>query len=221
MHEQRRNIAGSGRTWPIALVLTLAACPQPGGDDGGDDAEESSDTETDTGASFDNHGTVRIEVSPLAGDLTIFDGTAEVRAIVNYQSCLTDFYLGNPGWQPEGVDGASVFAAFTDMLCGFELSPDCSVNEIQQTLLEGTDVYTLSVSYAVADPASLAYAEISVGPLPALSLTVCTPEVELRQNGLAGYDDQGTMIWRISTLGASNVAKTDQGAPLRVEVVRQ
>ena len=124
-----------------------------------------------TGGTDAGHGTVRIEISPLAGDTTIFDGTTEIVATVNYESCLQDFYLtSNPTFQKVGPDGAPVFDAWIAKLCAdFSDIPVCSVDAIEQTLIPDNDVYTLQVTYAIEDPESIAYRELHVGPLPTSS----------------------------------------------------
>ena len=114
-----------------------------------------------------------------------------------------------------------IFDAWVAKLCAdFADSPVCSVVEIGQNLLPDNAVYSLRVSYAIADAASLSDSELHVGPLPTSELAGCDASVELQQNGLIGRDANGANIWRIATLPANNRATTDQGAPLRVEVIR-
>lgn len=174
----------------------------------------------------ENFGTIRIEISPLGGNLEILAGTTEVVATVNYESCLRDFYLQrNPTYQQDGVDGEPVFTDFETRLCtDYPDIPGCEITTIEQTLVEANDVYTLKVTYKITDndPANLAYREFHVGPLPTEAFAGCgegqSPLVELRQTGLLGRDSGGTQIWRISTLPAQNSAEAGQGAPLRVDV---
>jgi hypothetical protein len=208
----------------VVMLLTLAsACATDPGADTTGESESGSEAATETGEdTMDGHGSVRIEIVPLGGDTSIFDGTTEVVATVHYESCLQDFYLStNPEFAKDGPDGAPIFGAWVDKLCAdFAGSPVCSVVEIGQTLLPDNAVFSLRVSYAIADAASLSDSELHVGPLPTTELAGCEASVELQQSGLIGRDADGVDIWRISTLPASNRATTDQGAPLRVEVIR-
>lgn len=171
----------------------------------------------------DNYGTVRIELAPANGDLTVFGGTTTVDATVLYDDCVRDFYLlDRTDEQIDGASGAEVFAAFTEKLCSdYDDIPDCEVEEITQTLREDTMLYNVKVTFKITDPASLAYSELHIGPLPTEDFAGCQPIVELRQNGLVGRDANDTQVWRISSLPGSSKATTNQGAPLRVELVRQ
>jgi hypothetical protein len=175
----------------------------------------------------ENFGTIRIEISPLGGNLDILSGTTEITATVNYENCLQEFYLVNhTTYTQDGIDGAAVFDEWMDRMCSSEFSdiPACEVTEIRQNLIEANDVYSLSVTYKITDndPANLAYRELHVGPIPLEGFAPCgdgeRPLVELRQPGLIGKDAAGQQIWRISTLPAENSAAGGQGAPLRVEV---
>ncbi|MCA9682563.1 MAG: hypothetical protein KC457_10240 [Myxococcales bacterium] len=171
----------------------------------------------------ENFGTVRIELAPLGGDLTIFDGTTQVVATVNYfDECLQNFYLSErTEYQQDGTEGAAVFDRFTEILCNADQTPACEIEAIEQTLLENTMVYNLKVTYTITDPGTLAYSELSVGPVPTEDFAGCKPIVELRQNGLIGRSSDGVQIWRIASLPGSALAATNQGAPLRVDIVRQ
>jgi hypothetical protein len=172
----------------------------------------------------EDFGTIRIEMSPLAGNTDMFAGTTEIVATVHYETCLQDFYLNRqPTYQQTGPDGAAVFEDWATRLCTDEFSniPDCEVTSIKQELLDVNQVYTLAVTFKIKDPSTIAYREVHVGPLPVEDFAKCgdndRPRVELQQSGLVGKDAQGTQIWRISTLPGSNVAVANQGAPLRVE----
>ncbi|NVB40000.1 hypothetical protein G6O69_19300 [Pseudenhygromyxa sp. WMMC2535] len=172
----------------------------------------------------DKFGTVRIELSPLGGEGdTVFAGTTEVIATVNYEDCLQDFYLiDRTDYQKDGPEGAPVFDQFAETLCtDYDEAPECEVDSIDQTLLEGTDVYNLKVTFTITDPSSLSYRELNIGPLPTEDLAGCSPIVELNVNGLIGRDANGTQIWGISTLPGSSRATTNQGAPLRVTLARK
>lgn len=208
----------------IALCWACEAEPsQDSGTSSGTDTGTAEAGETE-GTPDDGHGTVRIQVSPRAGDATIFDGTTHVVATVSYDSCLQDFYLQtNPTMQQQGPDGAPVFASWQAQLCSaFPNVPSCTVADIEQTLLENNDVYTLRVTYAIDDPTTIADREFHVGPLPTETLAACggglRPTVELRQSGLFGRDGGGNQVWRIDVLPAQNSAIADQGVALRVEV---
>lgn len=229
----------------MVLVLASACATDPGDDgNGGTDGTEAdteanndADTEADTEAEgdgtgdgtggaddgpdvdpMDGYGTIRIEPVPADDDVAIFNGTTEVVATVHYESCLQTLYLGNPELMPSGAEGAPIFEAWHDELCTLADMPACTVANIEQTLLPDNDVYTLKVTYAISDPASLAGSEIHVGPLPISDFAGCDARVELQQSGLIGRDANGVNIWRIATLPASNVAVTNQSAPLRVEI---
>lgn len=201
----------------MALALASACATDPS-----DDGSSGTEAETETGDdSMDEHGTVRVEVVPLGGDVSIFDGTAEVVATVHYESCLQALYLGNPELTLNGTEGAPIFEDWLDRLCAdFEGTPVCSVPRVEQTLDPDNDVYSLQITYAILEFASLADSELHVGPLPTSDLAGCEARVELQQSGLIGRDINGVNIWRISTLPANNTAVTNQGAPLRVEVIR-
>lgn len=175
----------------------------------------------------ENFGTIRIEIAPLGGNVDeILSGTTEITAVVNYETCLQEFYLQrNTTYTQDGVDGAAVFDEWKDRLCTeFSDIPACEVTEIKQNLIEANSVYSLAVTYKITDndPANLAYRELHVGPIPVEAFAGCTdgqgPLVELRQPGLIGKNAAGEQIWRISTLPAQNSARAGQGAPLRVEV---
>ena len=176
--------------------------------------------ETETGGEPDDHGTIRVELVPSNGDASIFDDTAAVIATVHYESCLQDFYLNeHPEYQDSGPDGAPVFADFAARLCSeFADTPACSVTDITQNLFPDNQVYSVTVTFAIDDPATLADRELRLGPLPTAELAGCSPRVELRQTGLLGRDAGGLTIWRIAALPGSNSAETDQGAPLRAEL---
>jgi hypothetical protein len=186
-------------------LTTLTGCPEP---------------------EPENFGTIQIEISPLSGNLDILAGTTEITATVNYENCLQEFYLErNTTYTQDGVEGSAVFADWQARLCAdFEDIPACEVTEIKQNLIEANSVYSLSITYKITDndPAKLAYRELHVGPIPVEAFAGCgdgeNPLVELRQQGLTGYNAAGEQIWRISTLPAQNSAQVGQGAPLRVEV---
>jgi hypothetical protein len=173
-----------------------------------------------------NFATIRIELSPTGAESdTLFDGTVEVTATVQYETCLQDFYLKRqPTHQKDGTEGAAVFADFEERLCNdFTDIPDCEVTEIQQNLLDANQVYSLAVTYKINDASTLAYRELHIGPLPLEAFAGCEagqgPSVELRQSGLFGKDANGTQLWRIGALPAANNAVANQGAPLRVDIV--
>jgi hypothetical protein len=170
-------------------------------------------------------GTIRIEMAPLGGAVSMYNGTAEVVATVHYETCLQEFYLQrNPTFQQDGPDGAAVFEEWRDRLCSdFDKIADCEVTSIEQTLIDVSNVYTLKVTFKINDPSTLAYRELHVGPIPLESFAGCgdnqRPRVELQQAGLIGRSAQGAQLWRISTLPGQNVAVANQGAPLRVETI--
>ena len=174
----------------------------------------------------ENFGSIRIEVSPLNGDLAMYTGTVEVTATVQYEQCLQDFYLSNnPTYQIDGPDGAAIFEDWQERLCSseFEKIPDCEVTNITQNLLDVNQVYNLAITYKVTDPSTIAYREFRLGPIPTEAFAACgdsqSPTVELLQSGLIGKDVNGTQLWRISSLPGSNVAVANQGAPLRIETI--
>jgi hypothetical protein len=174
----------------------------------------------------ENFATIRIEISPLGGNLDVLAGTTEISATLNYENCLQEFYLlRNTTYTQDGIDGAAVFTDWESRLCSeFKDIPSCEVTEIKQSLIEANSVYSLTVTYKITDndPAKLAYRELHVGPIPIEAFAACgdgeSPLVELRQPGLTGKNAAGEQIWRISTLPAQNSAQAGQGAPLRVEV---
>jgi hypothetical protein len=173
----------------------------------------------------EDHGTIRIEMAPLGGNTDMFIGTTEVTATVHYEPCLQEFYLDRkPTYQQDGPDGAPVFEDWAERLCSdFSDIPDCEVTEIEQSLLDVNDVYTLKVTFKINDASTLAYREVHVGPIPTEAFADCgdgqRAKVELQSSGLIGKDAQGVQLWRISTLPGSNVAIANQGAPLRVELI--
>jgi hypothetical protein len=172
----------------------------------------------------ENFGTIRIELSPTNGNDAIFDGTVEVTATVQYNTCLQDFYLKRqPTHQKDGTEGAAVFADFEDRLCNdFTDIPDCEITEIKQTLLDDSKAYNLAVTYKINDSSTLPYRELHVGPLPLETFAGCEtggPSVELQQTGLFGKDANGTQLWRIGSLPPVNNAEANQGAPLRVDII--
>lgn len=172
----------------------------------------------------ENFGTIRIEISPQGGDLSIFAGTAEIVATVHYESCLRDFYLKRQtAYQKDGIEGAAVFEEWAGRLCtDFSQSVACEVTSIEQSLLEDNNIYTLKVTYKVTDPSQIAYRDLHVGPLPVEDFAGCDgprARVDLQTSGLNGRNSQGTPLWRIATLPSPSVAIANQGAPLRVDVV--
>lgn len=170
-------------------------------------------------------GVINVEVQPQT-DASMFAGTAEVTATVHYEACLEDFYLNRrPEYQIDGTEGSAAFAEWQERLCSMEEFgsdiPDCEVTDITQNLFMDTMVYSLAITYKINDPASIAYREFLIGPLPTEEFAACAdgrPLVELRQAGLLGKDANGTNIWRISSLPDPNSAVANQGAPLRVKV---
>lgn len=170
----------------------------------------------------ESFGTIRVEMAP-ANDASVFAGTTRVVATVNYEKCLREWYLDvNPEQQQDGPDGGAVFDEWAERLCtGYDDIPDCEVEEITQTLIENTNVYTLRVTYQINDPSTLAYRELHIGPLPTEEMAGCNPLVELQASGLSGRNSDNQQIWRISTLPGSNEAATGQGAALSVEIVPQ
>jgi hypothetical protein len=176
--------------------------------------------ESETGGeTMDGYGTIRLEISPVGGDASIFDGTTSIRVTVNYESCLQDFYLSNPEFLQDGPDGMPVFDAWLYKLCAdFQGTPVCVVEEIKQSFILANDVYALTIAYQIGEPENLADSELRVGPLPTSELAGCPAQVEVRQAGMVGLDSNGIQIWRISTLPAMNTAETDQATPIRVEV---
>lgn len=202
--------------------LMISACDDPGsGTTAGLDETETGADETETGEDETaGYGTVRIEVAPINGDASILAGTTEVEIVVNYEDCLQDFYLGNSDLTQDGQVGMPVFVAFLDKLCSDdEGTVACTIEDIRQNLIEANSIFNLTVTYVIQDPESIVGNEFRVGPLPTTELAGCPAQVELRQAGVVGRNEFGDQIWRISTLPASNVAVTDQGAPLLVEVV--
>lgn len=172
----------------------------------------------------EDFGAVKIELSPLNGSQDVFSGTTEVVVTMLYGECLTDFYLRqHPEYQQDGINGADLFNEWIPRLCdpGLEKVIDCEVTEIDQTLIEDTNVYQLKVTYQIKDLTTLQLGYIHVGPFPTDEFaTECEgrPTVELRSNGVIGRDAQGTQIWGIKTLPGSSVAVANQGAPLRIDV---
>ncbi|MFV8748955.1 hypothetical protein ACNOYE_00230 [Nannocystaceae bacterium ST9] len=173
----------------------------------------------------ENFGTVKIELSPVAGSQGVFNNTTEVVVTLLYGDCLQDFYLvDHPEYQKDGVKGASLFEEWSDKLCDPDLEKviDCEVTSIDQDLIENTNIYQLKVTYAVKDPSTLQLGYIHVGPFPTEDYAGETcdtrPTVELRANGVIGRDGNGTQIWGIKTLPGSSIAVANQGAPLRIDV---
>jgi hypothetical protein len=194
-------------------------------DDGLDEATSTDESgETGETGSEEQHGSIRLELRSFNDDLTVFDGTTEVTATVQYESCLQDFYLNRmPNYQQDGLEGAVVFEAWADRLCSaFDNVSDCEVTGISQNLIEANSVYSLSVTMQINDASSLSGREIHVGPLPLPALADCSagqqPSVEVRQSGLIGKDAMGVQIWRIHALPAANVAVADQATPLRIDI---
>jgi hypothetical protein len=173
----------------------------------------------------DEFGAVKIELYPLNGAESVFSGTTEVVVTMLYGDCLVDFYLlHHPEYQQDGIEGAELFQEWETRLCdpGNEKVIDCEVTDIEQTLIEDTNVYQLRVTYKINDLSTLQLGYIHVGPFPTEDFVsdVCDvrPTVELRANGVIGRDAQGSQLWSIQTLPGSSVAVANQGAPLRVDV---
>jgi hypothetical protein len=172
----------------------------------------------------DNFGAVKIELNPVNTTDNIFGGTTEVVVTMLYQECLTDFYLlHHPEYQQDGIEGAALFEEWKDRLCdpGNEKVIDCEVTDMDQTLIEDTNVYQLRVTYKINDLSTLQLGYIHVGPFPTAEFASdCDerPTVELRANGVIGRDADGQQIWGIKTLPGSSVAVANQGAPLRIDV---
>jgi hypothetical protein len=184
-------------------MATLTGCPEPETED---------------------FGAIKIELKPINTVDDIFGGTTEIVVTMIYGECLTDFYLvQHPEYQQDGVEGGTLFDEWAGKLCdpGLEKVIDCDVTDIDQILIEDTNVYQLKVTYKVNDLTSLQLGYIHVGPFPFEEFaSECEgrPLVELRSNGVIGRDAQGTQIWGIETLPGSTEAVAGQGAPLRVDV---
>ena len=87
----------------------------------------------------EDFGTVRIEMSPLAGKTDMFNGTTEIIATVHYETCLQDFYLNRqPNFQKAGPTARAVFEDWATRLCTDEFSdiPNCEVTKIEQVLVD-------------------------------------------------------------------------------------
>jgi hypothetical protein len=172
----------------------------------------------------DNFGVVKIELSPTNPADNIFADTSEIVVTILYGDCLRDFYLQHhPEYQQDGIEGAALFDEWIPKLCdpGLEKVIDCEVTDIDQTLIEDTNVYQLKVTYQVKDPSTLQLGYIHVGPFPTDEFaTDCTerPTVELRSNGVLGRNDAKVQIWGIKALPGSSMAVANQGAPLRIDV---
>lgn len=171
-------------------------------------------------------GIVKIELKPVNGDANAALGqTTQIVVTLLYQECLQDFYLvDHPEYQKDGIEGAELFADWTEKLCdpGLEKVIDCEVEEIDQSLIENTNVYQLKVTYAIKDPTTLNLGYVHVGPFPTEDYAgeTCAerPTVELRANGVIGRDSNGVQLWSVKTLPGSALAVADQGAPLRVDI---
>jgi hypothetical protein len=172
----------------------------------------------------EDFGAVKIELSPVNATENVFAGTTEIVVTMLYGECLTDFYLvQHPEYEQDGIEGAALFDEWKDKLCdpGLEKVIDCEVTDMAQVLIEDTSVYQLTIKYKVKDPSSLNLGYIHVGPFPTTEFASdCEqrPTVELRSNGVLGFDAAGVQIWNIKTLPGSSVAVANQGAPLRIDV---
>jgi hypothetical protein len=219
----------SSRSLVLGVVLSpiLLACGASNGNDPYYTGLTSLTGESgETGVpAADDHGSIRIEIVPAGDDLTILEDTFEIQVIVHYQTCLQDFYLfREPSYTLDQVDGAPVFADWMDRLCSdYQGGPECSVIDIDQSLIAANDFYILNVELRIYDPSTIANREIQVGPIPLAALAACVagqqPSVELRQVGVIGKNVDGEIIWETGSLPAVNTAVADQATVLRVEVV--
>jgi hypothetical protein len=228
----------------LACLALFSACPIPDDPQNDDEATDSTDstdttdgtdttedtdstdTTDDTGDGDSNHGMVKIEIAAEDPRNPPFAGTTHVTATVQYNDCLTDFYLlTNPDLQQSGVAGAAVFGEFVDRLCDptLENVVACEVLDIDQTLLEDVNVYSLRVRFAITDADAIQDRWLYVGPLPTTDLVGDScggslPRAEIRANGLFGGAAADAQDWVIKTLPAANEATTDQATPLLVTV---
>lgn len=172
----------------------------------------------------EDFGAVKIELKQANSMEDTFGGTTEIVVTMLYDECLRDFYLlHHPEYQQDGIEGAALFDEWIDRLCdpGLEKVIDCEVTDIDQTLIEDTNIYQLKVTYKINDLTSLSLGYIHVGPFPTeefASECELRPTVELRSNGVIGRDAQGNQLWGIKTLPGSAKAVANQGAPLRIDV---
>lgn len=215
------RVAGSA---VLALSLVSVLGCGGGGEEGGGEAGESeSESEGgDPSEGLEQHGTVFIELAALGGEASVFTGTASVELTVFYLECLEDFYRTTGlDWRQDGELGAPVFEAYPELLCGVPGAPACTVESITSTIDNVESEYTLSVRYAIEDASTLDGSQMLVGPVALAGLTGCTPSVQLRSMGAAGFDAGGEQIWRIGTISGTNEAAAGELAPIRVEIVEQ
>ena len=208
----------------LALSLVSVAGCGGGGEEGSTESGESeSESEGgDPAEGLEQHGTVFIELAALGGESSVFTGTASVELTLHYLECLEDFYRTTGlDWRQEGEQGAPVFEAYPELLCGVLGAPACAVESITSTIDNAESEYTLAVRYAIDDAATLEGSQMLVGPVPLAGLTGCTPSLQLRSMGAAGFDAGGEQIWRIGTISGTNEAVAGELAPIRVEIVAQ
>ena len=213
------TIASMKRTLASVLVLfALTACSDEGGEGG-------SGEETETGGSIeglDEHGTVRVQVSALDGDTSIFEGTERVLVTLNYLDCLQGFYTGSgAAWRQGGVAGGPVFEAFVGTLCEEPGAPACTINAITSLVDSDANDFEITVDYAIEDIATLEGAEFALGPLPNVDLAGCSPRVQMRSDGVSGVDAAGDQVWRLGTISGTNEAMTDDVLPIQITAVTQ
>ncbi|MEM6993181.1 MAG: hypothetical protein AAF721_21890 [Myxococcota bacterium] len=180
------------------------------------------------------HGSIAVEFSRGDGvDADPFVGTTVIELRLDYEACLVAFYEANPGWQPAGVDGSTVFAPLSeggegweDRLCDGLGNIDCEVVSFTQQI-DAAQGNFLSVLYSVTGP--IEDGTLHFGPVPLDELSQCRdgtlPSVRVASNGAArgrdGLPPDGQVLWSIQQFNPA-VAIADQMAPImiRVEPVR-
>lgn len=173
------------------------------------------------------HGTVRITLTPAQNvEGNPFVGTAQIRAVMDYDTCLQNFYESNPEYQQDGAIGETVFGTYDDggegwaeRLCD-DTPPQqvpCESVTIEQQLDNAKE---LRVIYNVSTT-DLETKYVLFGPIPLAGLAMCEagvqPRVSLSGNAVAGLDAQGGELWQTVTFDTPQ-AVPNQGADLVVSI---
>ena len=167
----------------------------------------------------DGHGFTGVQLR--AADSTTYVGTSRVEIKLNYAECLANWYVANPDYQRNGVEGAEIFADWQEELCTVELPdgtvPDtCNVTAFEQTPSQ------LKITYEVSG--DITARVLPFGPLPCEGLTGCvgsqnSVSISLADSVRGFSGTSGAPIWQYST-SSQRSGSCDQNAYIEVTGAR-
>ncbi len=170
------------------------------------------------------HGYVKVQFRRSESEAeSPFTGTQEVEVNLTYDACLSEFYEANPNYASDGLDGAEVFAKFSDDgskkgLCrqkgGTRTAAQCDTLNIEQDL----DNNRIRTRYRITEQ-NMEDKVLSVGPIPCEELTGCEGIVSGGAGSGNGFGIGGAQAW-VTTSFPERDAICGQGLPIELKVAR-